>query len=57
MKKQFASKQAELFYRLSRTEADHKIEGLKEFVAFVYARPFWSRVRIAFRLVFKRVNL
>jgi hypothetical protein len=53
----FKTKQAELFYRLSRTEADYKIKGLKEFVAFVYSRPFWSRVRIAFRLVFKRVKL
>ena len=53
----FKNKQAELFYRVSRKESDLKIKALHEFVNFVYARPFWRRVKIAIRLVFKRVKI
>lgn len=33
-----------------------KIEGLNEFINFCYARNFFGRLKIAYRILFKRIG-
>ena len=34
-----------------------KAQALREFIAFAYTKNFWGRLRIATRILFKRVKI
>lgn len=41
--------------KVRQYESDVKIEGLKEFFKFAKTRPLRKRIRMAFKIIFKRL--
>jgi len=42
---------------ISKQEAKIKAKGLLEFVAFCNKHSFWGRLRIAYRILFKKIKV